>query len=170
MLRHLEVRGQLLILVDVHFHQLPFAGGFGFELFKHRAKRLAGAAPGRPEIDQYGGQCRRRDDVLFECGQSGVHCVLVDKTDSVLDKGAKAPDFNAAIQLGQRNPFGFAGHLAHVLLRPRPFRGLDLLARTGDEIPVDKALPVQLLSADQHHARAMRPGLRHGFVCASTAI
>src|ERR1700761_645253 len=35
--------------------------------------------------------------------------------------------------LGQRNPFGFARHLAHFLIGPRELRGFDFLARTGDE-------------------------------------
>ncbi len=74
---HLEMLGQLRVLVDVDLHELPFARVFLLELFEHRAERLAGLAPRRPKIDQHRRERRCVDYVVFECSQGGVHCVLV---------------------------------------------------------------------------------------------
>jgi hypothetical protein len=49
-----EHAGQLLLLIGVDLDQLEAAFIGDFQLFQHRAQRLAGAAPGRPEVHQHG--------------------------------------------------------------------------------------------------------------------
>ena len=49
-----ELRDQLLVLVDVDLHQPHPPAGGAHHLLDRRRQRLAGAAPGRPEIDQHG--------------------------------------------------------------------------------------------------------------------
>ena len=48
-----ELAGDLRMLVDVHLDQLDLALGALDHLLDHRGQLLAGAAPGRPEIDQH---------------------------------------------------------------------------------------------------------------------
>jgi len=94
---HLEVRGQFLVLVDVHLHETPFAFVLGFELCEHRAERLARSAPRRPEVDQYGREHRCADDVLFEGGESGVHCNLFLESVLEVNRGGRR-GFNARLR------------------------------------------------------------------------
>jgi hypothetical protein len=54
------------VLVDVHLDELHLALGGAHRLFEHRRELLAGAAPGRPEIDQHRLPLRFLDDVLDE--------------------------------------------------------------------------------------------------------
>ena len=51
---HLEVRRRLLVLVDVQLHDAQI-GALGGDLLEHRRDHAAGAAPGRPEVDEHGG-------------------------------------------------------------------------------------------------------------------
>jgi hypothetical protein len=67
-----EGRAQLLLLVGVDFDKLEAACVLGFNFFKNRAQRLAGAAPGRPEVDQYGGGHGGGNDFRFEVGNGDV--------------------------------------------------------------------------------------------------
>ena len=50
----LELLREVLVLVGVDLDDLDLAGVFVGHLFEHRAQRAAGAAPGRPEVDQHG--------------------------------------------------------------------------------------------------------------------
>jgi len=49
-----ELRGQVLVFVDVHLGDLEFAGLFPGEFVEHGRDRAARAAPLRPEVDQHG--------------------------------------------------------------------------------------------------------------------
>ena len=49
---------------------------------------------------------------------------------------------------------------AQSLPPPRLLRLLDPLLRGGDEVPPDVARPLQRCPAEQHHPRALRPGLQ----------
>jgi phosphoribosylaminoimidazole-succinocarboxamide synthase len=51
---------ELLLWSEVDLDQLEAAAVVDFELFQHRAHDLAGAAPGRPEVDQHGLWTSRR--------------------------------------------------------------------------------------------------------------
>src|SRR5260370_16007615 len=57
--------------------------------------------------------------------------------------------------LGQRDEFRVARHLAHFLIAPCVFGALDLLTRTRDEIPFDKAFAFEFRAAEQHRRRAL---------------
>ena len=49
----LERGREFLLLVDIHLGQPEGAAVFAGQLLQDRAERLAGPAPGRPEIDQH---------------------------------------------------------------------------------------------------------------------
>ena len=62
----LEVLCELLLLVAVDLDQLEASAIVVFELFEHRPEGLAGAAPGRPEVDQNRHLHRCVDDIGLE--------------------------------------------------------------------------------------------------------
>ena len=61
---HLAGDGRML--VDVHLDELDLALGGRDHLFQDRGELLAGAAPGRPEVDQHRLALRLLDHVLHE--------------------------------------------------------------------------------------------------------
>ncbi|MPN46051.1 hypothetical protein SDC9_193631 [bioreactor metagenome] len=61
-----EHGGELLLLVGVDLGQLETARVVGFQLLQHRPERLAGAAPGRPEIHQHRHVHGGGDDLGFK--------------------------------------------------------------------------------------------------------
>ena len=77
-----QLRDQGAVLVDVDLDQPHAAAGGLHHLLERRRQRLAGAAPGRPEIDQDGDLARRLDDVLHE----GLLVAVLD--DAIGDRGA----------------------------------------------------------------------------------
>ena len=50
----LELAGEVLVGIDVHFHQIELGGVIGSDPFERGAERLAGAAPLGPEVDHDG--------------------------------------------------------------------------------------------------------------------
>ncbi len=71
-----EHAGDLLLLVGIDLHELEAARILGFQLLEDGAERLAGAAPGGPEVHQDGHFHRGGDDLGFEILYGDVdHCV-----------------------------------------------------------------------------------------------
>ena len=68
-----EGAGQLLLVVGIDLDQLEAAFISDLQLFQDRAERLAGAAPGRPEIDQNRGGHRGGNHLGFEVLQGDVN-------------------------------------------------------------------------------------------------
>ena len=66
---HPHLLRDLLVVVDIHPHHPDFAAAGADDLFQNRAKLLAGAAPGCPEL--YDGGCRFR--ALDHLGHEIVH-------------------------------------------------------------------------------------------------
>ena len=81
---HLAGNGRML--VDVHLDQLDLALGGANRLFQHRRELAAGAAPGRPEVDQHRLALRFLDDVLDE----GLGGRLLDQIGCCLRRRAAA--------------------------------------------------------------------------------
>ncbi|MNL18604.1 hypothetical protein D3C87_1397560 [compost metagenome] len=67
-----ELAGNVRVLVDIDLDQLDLAGLFPDHLFDGRAELAAGAAPGRPEIDQHRHLERGIDDIGLEAGIAAV--------------------------------------------------------------------------------------------------
>src|SRR5690606_2840887 len=63
-----ELRGQLLVLVDIDLDQRHLAPGRFHDLFENRGQLLAGSAPGGPEVHQDGTLHGSFQDVLAEAG------------------------------------------------------------------------------------------------------
>ncbi len=90
---HLARNGRML--VDVHLDQLDLALGRANRLFQHRRELTAGAAPGRPEVDQHRLALRFLDDVLDE-GLGGrlldqIGCCLRRRAAALLNYGHGDP-------------------------------------------------------------------------------
>ena len=67
-----EGLAELLLLVGIDLHQLETPGIGRLDLFKQGAKRLARAAPRRPEINQHGRGHGSRNDFLLKIGDGDV--------------------------------------------------------------------------------------------------
>ena len=68
--------GQLLLLIRVDLGQLEAAFVGDFQLFQNRAQRLAGAAPGRPEVHQHRHLGRGGYDFGFKILDGDVNHVI----------------------------------------------------------------------------------------------
>ena len=80
------------MLVDVHLDQLDLALGGLDDLFQDRGELLAGAAPGRPEVDQHRLALRLLDHVLHEALGGG----LLDETLGGR-RGCRSPPFSSIV-------------------------------------------------------------------------
>ncbi len=68
-----QCRCHLWVFIDVDFDELELAIVFGFQIVEHWPELAAGAAPGRPEIDNHGYFLRAFDDPGFKLGIGNIN-------------------------------------------------------------------------------------------------